>query len=83
MARPLCSERGELTFFTAVKIRQERMGKIMAPENTTLITEGKETLVVMNPRINHPIVASFLKEIAADVFICPCDDYEACEYEAN
>lgn len=49
----------------------------------TAINEEKETLKVDNPRIDHPIIASFIREITTDTITCGCDDYEVCEYEAD
>lgn len=40
-------------------------------------------LNVQAPKVDHPIVASFIAEVAADAYSCNCDDYEVCEYEAN
>jgi len=44
--------------------------------------ESEKELEVKAPRVDHPIVASFIAEVVADVHACNCDDYEVCEYEA-
>lgn len=39
--------------------------------------------VVIGRVIEHPIIAELLAEIVADNYTCNCDDYEACDYDAD
>ncbi len=33
--------------------------------------------------VEHPIVDFYLKEVLTDSVMCPCADYEVCDYDAN
>lgn len=34
--------------------------------------------------INHPIVQHYQEEVAEDkIKMCPCDDYDVCDYDAS